>query len=151
VLERVDYRIIDIGIFLIANLVNLIMIGVFLCRSRKMERIEYLLGLILVSFAIPVLIAVIFNISKNRDWWAFILPSILFLFLVLEFVLDYILKSNFRETALLWPYLLIYYSALMGMIGYSFLVKKSFGFITLSTYFLQLLATWYSYSKVGHG
>jgi len=150
-IERLDYRIIDIGIFLIANLIHLIMIVIFLCRTRKMERIEYFLGLILVSLGLPVLFAVILNISKKRDWWSFILPLILLLFLILEFVLDYILKSNFRNTTLLWPYLLIYYSALMGMIGYSFLVKKTYGFITLFTYFLHLIATWYSYSKVGHG
>jgi hypothetical protein len=61
------------------------------------------------------------------------------------------LKLDFRSTALLWPYLLVFYVALMGMIGYSFLIKKSFGYVTLCTYFLALLATWYSYAKVGHG
>ena len=39
----------------------------------------------------------------------------------------------------------------MAMVGYSFLIKKSFGYVTLCTYFLGLLATWYSYAKVGHG
>jgi len=76
---------------------------------------------------------------------------LLILFLVIELLFDYILKLEFRKTALLWPYLTIFYVAEMAMIGYSFLIKKSYGFITLGTYLLSLLATWYSYAKVGHG
>jgi hypothetical protein len=68
-----------------------------------------------------------------------------------EFVLDYWLELDFRHSRLLGPYLLLYYLALMGMIGYSFQVGRVFGFVTLATYFLQLAATGYSYRKVGHG
>lgn len=145
------YRIIDIAIFVIANLLNLLIIGIFLSRPKGLKRIEYGLGLIVVVMILPVGVAIVLNILGKRDWWTIVLPLILILFLVIELVFDYILKLNFRKTALLWPYLLLFYLALMAMIGYSFLIGKSYGFITLSTYFLTLLATWYSYSKVGHG
>ena len=80
-----------------------------------------------------------------------VLPLLLILFFVVELMFDYILKLSFRKTKLLWPYLFLYYLALMAMIGYSFSIGKPFGFVTLGTYFLNLLATWRSYSKVGHG
>jgi hypothetical protein len=72
-------------------------------------------------------------------------------FLILELILDYVLRLDFRHTRLLWPYLLVYYVALNAMIGYTFLVSEAFGFVTLATYLLGLLATWYSYSRVRHG
>ena len=52
---------------------------------------------------------------------------------------------------MLGPYLALYYLGLLGMIGYAFGAGKLYGFITLATYFLNLAATGYSYSRVGHG
>jgi hypothetical protein len=49
------------------------------------------------------------------------------------------------------PYLLLFYLALMAMIGYSFLLGKTYGYITLATYFLHMAATAYSYGRVKHG
>jgi formylglycine-generating enzyme required for sulfatase activity len=66
-------------------------------------------------------------------------------------LLDYVLKLEFRQTRWLGPYLLIFYAAQWGMIGFGFMVDRGPGFITLLTYFLSLAATDYSYAKVGHG
>jgi hypothetical protein len=149
--DMMDYHIIDFAVFIIANLVNLLLIGILLSRSKGLERAEYVLGLIVVAMILPVGIIVILNILGKREFWTIVLPLILLSFLVIELLFDYILKLDFRKTKLLGPYLLVYYLALMAMIGYSFLIGKPYGFITLSTYFLNLFATWYSYSKVGHG
>jgi hypothetical protein len=146
-----DFRIIDIVIFIIANLVNLLLVGIFLSRPKGLKRAEYVLGLLVVAMILPVGIAIILNLLGKREWWTIVLPLILLSFLVIELFLDYILKLDFRRTKLLGPYLFVYYLALMAMIGYSFLIGKPYGFITLITYFLNLSATWYSYSKVSHG
>jgi hypothetical protein len=149
--SKVDFKTIDLGVFIIANLVNILLVGIFLARPVGFKKVEYILGLVMVSLILPVGFAVLLNALRRREWWTIVLPLLLILFLVIELLFDYILKLDFRSTALLWPYLLVFYVALMGMIGYSFLVKKSFGYVTLCTYFLSLLATWYSYAKVGHG
>jgi hypothetical protein len=146
-----DFRMIDTAIFIIANLVNLLLVGIFLSRPKGLKRVEYVLGLIIVAMIPPVGVAIILNVLGKREWWAIVLPLIFFVFLVAELLLDYILKLDFRKTKLLGPYLFVYYLALMAMIGYSFLIGKPYGSVTLSTYFLNLFATWYSYSKVGHG
>ncbi len=150
-IDNADFRIIDLTVFVIANLVNLLLIGIFLSRPSGLEKLEHILGLVVVSLILPVGAVVLLNALAKREWWTIVLPSLLILFLLIELLFDYILKLDFRSTALLWPYLLVFYVGLMAMIGYSFLIKKSFGFITLGTYFLSLLATWYSYAKVGHG
>jgi cytochrome c biogenesis protein CcdA len=142
---------VDLGVFIIANVINILLIGIFLSRPRGQKKAEHVLGLIVVAMILPVGAAIILNILEKREWWAIILPLILILFLTVELLLDYILKLNFRKTRWLWPYLLLYYSAMMAMIGYSFSMGNSYGFVTLGTYFLGLLATWYSYAKVGHG
>jgi hypothetical protein len=147
----INYKTVDFWIFIIANIVNLSVIGIMISRTKQLPNLEYYFGLLIVFVAIPLTACVIFNIAENRDWWTIVLPMFLVVFCVIEFLLDYVFKVDFRVTVWLWPYLIIFYSGLMGMIGYSFLIGRSYGFITLCTYFINLLATWYSYSQVGHG
>lgn len=140
-------RTIDIGLFAIANLVNLLTMGIMLSRPRGLARVEYILGIVIVAMIVPVGVAVILNSLGKREWWTIVLPLLLIAFLVVELMFDYILKLDFRNTALLWPYITIYYVGLIGMIGYSFSIGKPHGFVTLVTYFLNLAATWYAHSR----
>ena len=142
---------VDIGLFVVANAINILLVGIFLSRPKGQKKVEHVLGLFVVAAILPVGTAIILNALGKREWWTIVLPVILILFLVVELLLDYILKLNFRKTRWLWPYLLLYYAAMMAMIGYSFMIGKAYGFVTLGTSFLGLFATWYSYSEVGHG
>lgn len=141
----------DTLVVLIANAINLGMIAIFLLRTRYERVWEWRIGLLQIGLAVPLLIIIGYNSGRLRPWWTVVLPGLLAFFLIVELLLDYILRIDFRETRLLGPYLLLYYAALMGMIGYAFLTSDLFGVITLSTYFGQLAATAYSYRKVGHG
>ena len=150
-ISQTDYQVVDLAVFAAANLMNVLLIGIFLSRPYGLKRAERVLGLISVCLALPLGLAAILNWWGQREWWTVVLPGLLAVFLVVELLLDYVLKADFRRTRLLGPYLLLYYAAVMGMVGYSFLVGEVYGFVTLATYFLCLFATWYSYAKVGHG
>ena len=146
-----NFQSLDFLMFVIANAVNLLMVMIFLARAQGKLQLERTIGIVLTVFILPVSAAIIFNAFNARAWWWVILPLPLVLFLLLEFVLDYLLKLPFRRTGLLVPYLVLYYLALLGLVGYSFAAARVFGFITLGTYFLNLITSWYSLSKVGHG
>jgi len=144
-------EIVDIGLFGIANFINLAAALLLIARVRGAVRIERDLGLAIVVMIVPVFLGIAHNIAAGRELWTILLPSLLLLFLLVELLLDYILKLEFRYTRLLGPYLLTYYLGLMAMIGYSFGIGDVFGFVTLATYFINLAATGYSYSRVKHG
>ena len=144
-----NYRIIDIGVFVVANLVNLLITVLFIARFRGAQRLEYNLGLIVVAMIVPLAVAIALNFIGKREWWTVVLPLMLILFLLAELLLDYVFKVPFRETALLWPYILLYYAGLMAMIGYTFLVGKVFGAVTLVTYFIQLAVMLYTHLHKG--
>ncbi len=141
----------DLIVFSLANLMNLIMVAIFLSRAGGNSDHAIIIGWVWVIFILILTGVVVLNIKNVREWWTYVLPSIFIAFLVLEVVLDYILKIEFRTTRLLGPYLLLYYAAIFGMIGYSFRIGKKYGFITLLTYFLSQIAALYSYTQVGHG
>lgn len=146
-----NYEVVDIGLFVIANFINLAVALLLIARARGMVKIERDLGYAVVAMIVPVTLAIGFNIAAGRELWTIIMPSLLLLFLFVELLFDYILKLEFRYTRLLGPYLLTYYLGLMAMIGYSFGIGELFGFVTLATYFINLAATGYSYSRVKHG
>jgi hypothetical protein len=137
---------IDFVLFLITNLINILMIGVFFARRNNYSRLEYYLGLVIVSMILPISFAVLSNYINRREWWTVVLPCILNVFLIIELILDYILKIEFRKTFLLVPFIMVYYLGLLAMVGYLFLINRKLGFITLITYFINQIYTWFSHS-----
>jgi hypothetical protein len=150
-LSNINYRTVDLVVFLCANLFNFYITGIMLSRPFGLARLENILGILDLLLIIPLSIAVVLNFLGGREWWSYILPLVLIVFLIVELLLDYVLQLPFRETRLLWPYLILFYFSAWMMIGYSFQVSRRYGFITLVTYFISLAATAYSYSQVGHG
>lgn len=140
----------DRTVILTANFFNLIMVGIFYARTKGALH-PVIFGLVWALFILLLSAAGINNYRAEREWWSYILPLIMVIFLAVELVLDYIIHYDFRSTNLLTPYLILYYLAILGMIGYGFLAGKKWGFITLATYFLSQAAALYSYSQVGHG
>jgi hypothetical protein len=147
----VTTQVIDLTVIIIANLANLLLAGMFLARAVGQTRTARILGTGVVVLAVPLAVAVAWNALNRREWWTVVLPALLVVYCAIEFLLDYLLKIDFRHTRLLGPYLLLYYAGLMGMIGYAFLIDNLAGFVTLATYFVGLAATLYSFVRVGHG
>ena len=142
---------VDLTVIVCANIFNLMMVAIFLLRARGSPGSGLIY--VIIEFVMVIILAygAIHNWINDRGLWLILLPALMFIFLISEILLDYVLKIPFRESRLLGPYLLLYYSAQMGLIGYAFMIDRIYGFITLITYFLSLGATGYSYSKVGHG
>jgi len=149
--STINERTVDWVVFISANLFNLFIFCIMLSRPFGLECLEKVVGILNILLVIPLTVAVILNFASGRDWWSIMLPLVMIAFLILELLLDYVLRIPFRETSLLWPYLALFYLSAWMMIGYTFLVDKTYGFITLITYFLSLAATAYSYFQVGHG
>jgi hypothetical protein len=125
-----------------ANAVNLLIAALFLARLRGSSS-EYWLGLAAIAMGVPLLVVLVSNAQSHRACWAVVQPGLMVVYLVVELLLDYVWKINFRGGPLLWPYVLLYYTALMAMVGYAFLVGRAAGFITLATYFINLgMSAW---------
>ncbi len=144
-------RIVDLGVFAVANVINLLLVVMFAARGRRNEKVERVAGLIIVFLGFPLIAASVLNALGRRAAWAWGLPLLMAAFCLVEYLVDYALKVDFRSGRAMKPYLILFYLALMAMIGYSFLVEKTFGYVTLATYFLQMGATAYSFGRVKHG
>lgn len=138
-----------------ANAFNLLIVAVMSTRMstrlRGDRRLESAWGVADAAILLVLAACVAAAAASGAPWWAVALPLPLAAYLVVEILLDQVLRSDFRRTRLLWPYLLLFYAGQFAMIGYAFLVGRPAGSLTLATYFASLLATWLSYRSVGHG
>ena len=146
-LTHLPVDLIDLVVVVAANLYNLLMAAIFFTRPRGWVRFERITGLIMVALALPLTGAVVLNLLADRDWWFIVLPIPLILHCLVELLLDYILKVDFRRSRLLGPYLALFYLGQWGLIGYAFVAEPVYGFVTLATYFLCLGATRYAHVK----
>jgi len=134
-----------------ANGFNLLCLLMFWLRAKKKPALGNRFGWAAVALAAPLAgVAIVNTLQQRGVWWTLLLLPVL-LYALVQWILDGLLKLNFRETRWLWPYLLLFYLAQFGLIGYAFLTGKGYGLVTLITYFSLLGMTAYSYRRVGHG
>jgi len=133
-----DYRKTDLTVVYLANLINVIMSFLFVARISALPKVEDVLGIVAMIMGFCLGYIAFMNRRNRRGKWETYLLIPIFLFFVVELVLDYILDFDFRSTAWAGPYVLFYYVGLWGLIGYAFRFDKKWGFLTLATYFLNM-------------
>jgi hypothetical protein len=136
---QTDYKKVDLIVVYLANLLNVIMTILFTARIFGLPQVEYLLGIVGMVMGFVLGYIAFLNKKNKRDKWeAYLLIPIL-LFFIVDLILDYVLTFEFRSTAIVGPYVLLYYVGLWGLIGYSFRFDKKWGFLTLATYFMNMV------------
>ena len=141
----VNYRKIDLTVVYLANLINILVAFLFLARMSGFTEKENTLGIAVITMGFAIGYIAYLNKKNCRDKWETYLLIPIFLFMIAELILDYILVLDFRSTIIVGPYILLYYIGAWGLIGYSFRFEKKWGFITLGTYFLNMILSIYPY------
>jgi len=137
------------GLFLfIAILMNFLVIAIFILRKKGFEQLEHKIGYIVISCAIPLFIIILNYILIGKELWIIIYIIIMISFLMIEMVLDYILKIDFRTNLkIVVPYVIIYYIAFWGLLAISFVINLIAGFIVFGVFILNLISTIYAHKS----
>ncbi len=122
-----------------ANMINVMMAALFAARLSGLPQVQYVLGIVTMAMGFALGYIAFLNWKTGRDGWLTYLLIPIFLFFVVELILDYLLALDFRSTSLAGPYVLLYYVGLWGLIGYSFRFSRKWGFVTLATYFVNMI------------
>ena len=104
-----------------------------------MTQVEDIFGIVVMILGFGLGYIAFVNWRNKRDKWETYLLVPIFFFFIVELLLDYILNLDFRSTMLVGPYILFYYVGLWGLVGYAFRFDKKWGFLTLVTYFLNMI------------
>lgn len=122
----------------IASTNNILLIFLFLSRIYKYPWIEYWLGIVFMLSIVPLAYMWIKAIESKRAIIYFVQLSLMIAFIVVEFILDYLLKLEFRQNQnYVIPFLILFYASLGGMIGISSHSGKQWAVITVITFLLM--------------
>jgi len=131
----------DLLFVIIAIAFNLLIIGIFISAKRKYDKLLRGLGIVTISLSIPLTIVFINYLIIGQELWIIICLVIILLYLFLEFLLDLILKYDFRKKPITHvPYIILEYITFFGFIGITFYIDEICGWI-VSIAFWAVLAS----------
>ncbi len=139
-----SWQIVGTILFLIANLVNVLLAWRAIAAARGRRQADVVVGALCGVLTLPVAAALVLVLLGHPAWWAVVPPALLLIYFVIEFLLRYVWRLDFRGTPLFWPYIILYYLTLSSMAGLAFSLGVAYGFIYLFTYFVNLFLNWYA-------
>ena len=139
--------------FFILGLVNSIfLIFIFLIRGNKLDLLRRI-GWMYLLLVIPAAYGIILAVQEGKSIRYDIFLGIFIVFLLLEWLYDFILKINFREN---WkknwkwvvPYLALYYAMNYGFVVMPWKTNLVWGLIMLGLFIIQVITNIRSHPKV---
>lgn len=124
----------------ITNINNILLIFLFLARIYKYPKVEYWLGVVFLLSIVPLTYMLIKAVESKKTMIYFVQLSLMIGFIVVEFLLDYLLKLDFRQNQnYVIPFLILFYASLGGMIGIASHSGKQWTVITVITFLLMTI------------
>ena len=125
---------------IVANLINVLVIAVLIARLSNKPKIEYRLGIILTLSIVPLAYLFITAIGFKRPFLYFIQIGLMITYLVVELMLDYILKVDFRQNQrIVIPYIMLFFSGTGGMIGVASHAGKVWIIVTVISFLIMTI------------
>ncbi len=136
----------DLVFVLSAIVFNLLLAGVFIAQKKERPKLVRTFGILWLSLAIPLAVVFIHYLIVGRDLWIMIYFGFILLYIFVELLLDYILKIEFRQKKITHiPYIVLEYIALFGLIGISFAIDRTWGFLVSISFWILLASLIYLY------
>lgn len=118
---------------------NMAVSGVYLASKFNNQVLLQYFGAIVVLLSIPFTISLIGYIKEKAKKRIIISHIIILSYLLLEVMLDYVLKIPFREIlALHVLYIIVFYAATFSMIGVARIISRKMGLLVLVTFFILI-------------
>lgn len=122
----------------VALAIYLSAILVFLSRLSGGTRLEYWLGVFELCLSLPLLLLVGTSRVFHRSKLYVLQVSLMLAWLLLEYILDFRLQSDFRgDLPILILYVTLFFAGTGGMIGVASLAGRSFGRIAIGLFLLM--------------
>jgi len=132
-------------LFVISSIIfNLAVSGVYIASKIDAAKIDSsvplkISGGIVVLLTIPFIISLVGYIKVKAKKKIIISHIFILFYLLLEILLDYILKIPFRQILVVHiPYIIIFYAAAFSMIGVSRTISRKMGLLVIATFLILI-------------
>jgi hypothetical protein len=136
----------DLLFVLTALAFELLIIAILIAEKQQRLRLVRVLGTIWALLALPFALVLAHMLTLETDRWTLLSFAMVFLYIGVEIVLDFVLKIPFRERlALHIPYIVLEYAALFGLIHIAFTIGPMWGYLISIVFWLLLAVVIYVY------
>ena len=137
----------DLVFVVTAVVFNLLIAGIFIADKKQRPTLIRTFGIAWLFLAIPLAIVFVHYLLAGRELWIIVCFGGIFLYMIVELLLDYVLKIEFRKKLSLHvPYIVLEYLALFGLIGISFSIDKTWGYVVSISFWVLMASLIYLYS-----
>lgn len=123
---------------ILANVINITTISIFIARLLGKPEIGHWIGIIILLSLIPLFYLLYSAKSLSRASIYYIWVSLMIVFIIVEFLVDWFPKIDFRDNLLnVIPYVMLFFGATGGMIGVASLAGKKWAIITITSFLIM--------------
>jgi hypothetical protein len=125
-------------------------IFLFIFRLLNKPILEYWTGIIFILTAFPLIYLLVLAIKLERPTLYYIQLGTILTFIIVELLLDYILKIEFRNIK--WAtilYVMLFFAGTGGMIGIASHAGRIWSITTVILFFIMTALAFYQRAKTG--
>jgi hypothetical protein len=125
---------------------NLLIAGIFIARKRTDIGLTRALGILWLVLALPLVIVLVDYWRAGRGPQNLLALGAVLFYMLVEFMLDYVLRIPFRDKPLLHvPYIVLEYVALFCLIGLAFAIDRRWGYVVAVCFWIVMGSLIYLY------
>lgn len=123
---------------------------IFIFRLFGFKKIEYWLGILFLLTALPILYLIYTAKEYHRPTIYYIQLVVMLTFIAVEFLFDYVLKINFRNTKwLMIFYVMLFFASTGGMIGIASISGIFYSEVSILLFLIMTFLAFYQRYKTG--
>ena len=113
--------------------------GIFLATKFGSVALRWGLGILTMLLIVPYTVVLLGYVWKKPEKPVIISLGFILFYLFLELIWDYLLRIPFRDILVLHIiYIIVFYFASFNMIGVSFRIDRTMGFVVTITFWISL-------------
>jgi hypothetical protein len=136
----------DLIFVLTAIAFNLLIVGIFVAQKNGLAKAVKFIGMLWLGLTIPFAVVFVRYLTEGKRPGMMVYFGFVFLYILIEFLLDYVLKFDFRKKWITHaPYIVLEYIALYGLIHIAFNIDRTWGYLVSISFWILITSLVYVY------
>ena len=125
---------------------NLLIAGIFIAQKLGREKLVRTFGILWLWLSVPFALTFVTYWREGRETWILVSFGLVFLYMLVELLLDYVFKFDFRSKAVTHvPYILLEYAALFSLMGIALEIDQARGTLVAICFWILVGSLVYLY------
>jgi hypothetical protein len=140
----------DLVFVLTAIAFNLLIVCIFISQKHGGAKLVKVFGVLWLLLSIPFAVVFVNYLTVGKRAAIMVSFCLVFLYILVEFLLDYVLKIDFRQKWITHtPYIVLEYIALFSLIGIAFDIDRISGYlVSISVWMLMASLVYVYWEKI---